>query len=204
VAGLRCKIRWQGGNMYTKDHDIRALEKKLGKPYVTDMRYEIRQSEFDMVKSSMRRGRAHDVTMFIRNTDAPEEIVVIRKPFFPAGAFRAPSGAAEEGEGLEAGAIREGKEETGLDIGIGRYLVRINVVFSNEERTIDWTSHIFEASHEPGDIDPIDTNEIAEARWASLDELQGTIRQVLLDTGWDLFQYRVALHDLTVDRMERT
>lgn len=197
----RCRIICKGGLMYTTGEDVKALEEKFGRPYVTDMRYEIRAAEFDIVKSSMGRGRAHDVTMFIRNRERPDDIVVIRKPFFPAGAFRAPSGAAEKGEGLEAGAVREGREETGLDIGIERYLVRVNAVFSNEGRRIEWTTHVFEAGHAPGQIDPIDKEEIAQARWASLDELQGPIRQVLLDTGWGLFGYRVALTDLVVDRL---
>jgi 8-oxo-dGTP pyrophosphatase MutT (NUDIX family) len=188
--------------MYTSDEDIAATEQDLGEPLVCSMDYEITPGEFDMVKRSMHSGRAHDVTMFIRNSLDPEEIAVIRKPFFPQGAFRAPSGAAREGESLEDGALRESKEETGLDVSLTRYVVRINARFTSGGRVIDWTSHIFEARAEPGEIDPIDTREIAEARWATLSELQGPIRQKLLDTGWDLFRYRVALHDLTVSRME--
>jgi hypothetical protein len=49
-----------------------------------------------------------------------------------------------------------------------------------------------------GELDPIDTEEIAEARWATIEELQGPIRAELLETGWDLLRYRVALTDLTV------
>jgi 8-oxo-dGTP pyrophosphatase MutT (NUDIX family) len=188
--------------MYTSDEDIAATEQDLGEPLVCSMDYEITPGEFDMVKRSRHSGRAHDVTMFIRNSLDPEEIAVIRKPFFPQGAFRAPSGAAREGESLEDGALRESKEETGLDVSLTRYVVRINARFTSGGRVIDWTSHIFEARAEPGEIDPIDTREIAEARWATLSELQGPIRQKLLDTGWDLFRYRVALHDLTVSRME--
>ena len=188
--------------MYTSDHDIEITERALGEPLVCSMDYEISPGEFDMVKRSMHRGRAHDVTMFIRNSIDPEQIAVIRKPFFPQDAFRAPSGAANEGESLVDGAVRESKEETGLDVSLTRYVLRINARFTSEGRVIDWTSHIFEALAEPGEIDPIDTREIAEARWATLSELQGPIRQKLLDTGWDLFRYRVALHDLTVSRME--
>ena len=188
--------------MYTNDQDISATEATLGEPVVCSMDYEISSGEFDMVKGSMRSGRAHDVTMFIRNSLDPHEIAVIRKPFFPPEAFRAPSGAARPGESLEDGAVRESKEETGLDVALTRYLARIKARFTSEGRTIDWTSHVFEACAKSGEIDPIDTREIAEARWATLDELQGPIRQTLLDTGWDLFRYRVALHDLTVSRME--
>jgi 8-oxo-dGTP pyrophosphatase MutT (NUDIX family) len=188
--------------MYTLEADVAALEAKLGKPVVRAMSYEIDASEFDMVEGSMYNGRAHDVTMFIRKKDDPGRIVVIRKPFFPPEAFRAPSGAANRGESLEDGAVRESKEETGLDVQLTRYLARINARFTSENRVIDWTSHILEAREISGKLEPIDTHEIAEAKWVSLDELQGPVRQALLDTGWGLFRYRVALTDLTVQALE--
>jgi 8-oxo-dGTP pyrophosphatase MutT (NUDIX family) len=188
--------------MYTLEADVAALEAKLGKPVVRVMSYEIDASEFDMVEGSMYNGRAHDVTMFIRKKDDPGRIVVIRKPFFPPEAFRAPSGAANRGESLEDGAVRESKEETGLDVQLTRYLARINARFTSEDKVIDWTSHILEAREISGKLEPIDTHEIAEAKWASLDELQGPVRQALLDTGWGLFRYRVALTDLTVQALE--
>lgn len=188
--------------MYTREDDMSELEARLGPPVHREMTYEIDPSEFDMVEGSMYNGRAHDVTMFIRKKDDPSNIVVIRKPFFPPEAFRAPSGAANRGETLEHGAVRESKEETGLDVELTRYLARINARFTSEDRVIDWTSHIFEAQELSGKLDPIDTHEIAEAKWASLDELQGPIRQALLDTGWGLFRYRVALTDLSVRALE--
>ena len=187
--------------MYTSYDDIATIERDLGAPLVCDMDCEITTGEFDMVKSSMRDGRSHDVTMFIRNGEHPDQVAVIRKPFFPEGAFRAPSGAAKPGESLASGAVRESMEETGLEVTLESYLVRINVRFTSDGRVIDWTSHVFEASAAPGEIEPVDTREIAEARWATLAELQGPIRQKLLETGWDLFRYRVALHDLTVTRI---
>lgn len=188
--------------MYTREEDVKALEAKLGKPVVREMSYQIADAEFDMVEGSMYNGRAHDVTMFIRKKDDPVQIVVIRKPFFPPEAFRAPSGAATRGESLADGAVRESREETGLDVELRRYLARINARFTCRDRVIDWTSHVFEAREVSGELEPIDTHEIAEAKWASLDELQGPIRQALLDTGWDLFRYRVALTDLTVQALE--
>jgi len=190
--------------MYTREDDVSELEARLGPPVHREMTYEIDASEFDMVEGSMYNGRAHDVTMFIRKKDDPSSIVVIRKPFFPPEAFRAPSGASNRGETLEHGAVRESKEETGLDVELTRYLARINARFTSEDRVIDWTSHIFEAQELSGKLDPIDTHEIAEAKWASLDELQGPIRQALLDTGWGLFRYRVALTDLSVQALEGT
>lgn len=188
--------------MYTTEDDVADLEKRLGTPVVADMHYELNPWEYDVVNGSMAGGRAHDVTMFIRNMDDPDRIAVIRKPFFPPDAFRAPSGAANPGEGLEKGALRESLEETGLEVELTRYLVRINARFTCDNKVIEWTSHIFEARQVGGEIEPIDTGEIAEARWVPLDELQGVVRKALLDAGWDLFRYRVALTDLTVRALE--
>ena len=178
------------------------MEERLGEPADSRMTFEIAAAEFEMVDSSMYRGRAHDVTMFIRHREQPDEIAVIRKPFFPPGVYRAPSGAANRGEALSDGAARESKEETGLDVELTRYVARISARFTTGDRFIDWTSHILEANELSGPLRPIDTHEIAEARWASLEELQGPIRQALLDTGWGLFRYRVALTDLTVSLLE--
>ena len=188
--------------LITGEH-LAKIETRFGVPYQTDMRYDIQPFEYDVVEGSMAGGRSHDVTMFIRSMDDPGQIAVIRKHFFPAGAFRAPSGAAHGDETLDQGAVREALEETGLDIELGRYLVRISARFDCAgRRHIEWTSHVFEARQVSGIIEPIDTDEIDEARWASLDELQGPVRSILLESGWGLFRYRVALTDLTVLCME--
>ncbi len=184
--------------VYTRKEDIREMEAALGVPVETEMTHEIGVCEYDMVKSSMRKGRAHDVTMFIRRLGSPGEIAVIRKPFFPPVVYRAPSGAADRGESLARGAVRESMEETGLDVELSRYVARINARFTSDGRVIEWISHVFEARHVEGEIGPIDTEEIEEARWATLEDIQGEIRQALLDTGWGLLVYRVALTDLTV------
>ena len=42
---------------------------------------------------------------------------------------------------------------------------------------------------------PRDTEEIAGARWGTLAELAGPLRERLLETGHALWRYRVALHD---------
>lgn len=188
--------------LITNEH-LAKIETAFGVPYETEMRYGIQPFEYDVVEGSMANGRAHDVTMFIRGMEDPGQIAVIRKQFFPAGAYRAPSGAAHGDETLDQGAVREALEETGLDIELRRYLVRINALFDCPgRRTIEWASHVFEAHQVSGTIEPIDTDEIDEARWASLEELQGPIRAVLLEAGWGLFRYRVALTDLTVLCME--
>jgi 8-oxo-dGTP pyrophosphatase MutT (NUDIX family) len=188
--------------MYTTVDDVRETERRLGSPVAVRMAFDIEPYEYDVVEGSMRGGRAHDVTMFIRDNGNSGLLAVIRKPFFPPGAFRAPSGAAKPGETLENGALRESMEETGLEVELTRYLARIRARFScGDKPVIDWTSHVFDAIRRSGEIGPIDTGEIAEACWTDIQELQGSIRQTLLDSKWGLFRYRVALTDLTVERM---
>jgi 8-oxo-dGTP pyrophosphatase MutT (NUDIX family) len=190
--------------MYTRQEDVDRTERELGTPRLEAVEFEIHPWEYDVVEGSMRGGRAHDVTMFIRGLRDSGNIVVIKKPFFPPGAYRAPSGGAVPLEPLANAAVRESLEETGLEVSLERYLARMKARFTSEDRVvIEWTSHIFEAREVEGTIGPLDTGEIEEARWATIDEIQGAIRKSLLNSGWGLFKYRVALTDLTLEEMER-
>jgi hypothetical protein len=94
-------------------------------------------------------------------------------------------------------------EETGLDIELERYLLRAHVRFTGGEDYLDWTSHVFKARAVGGELRPLDTSEIAETICGTLDELQGPIRQALLDSGRGLLAYRVSLTDATVRILER-
>src|ERR1051325_5224299 len=97
--------------MYVTAEAIREVEEKYGVPSEVALAYEMKPVEFDMVRRSQKFGRAHDVTLFIREGG---RIVVIRKPMYPPGAYRAPSGGIAPGGRFEDGGIREALEETGL------------------------------------------------------------------------------------------
>jgi len=127
----------------------------------------------------------------------------------------APSGGVEPGESFEEGARREALEETGLAVCLERYLIRVEAtfvppagwpigdlppgLFEPDNGNIRWWTHIVAARvvGEPA-LGPRDTREIAEARWMTLDELQGPVRERLVASGRALFAYRVALTDATV------
>jgi len=199
---------------------VRQAEARFGAPRELSLQARIDEAEMDMVAGSMRRLRVHDVTLFIVDRD---EIAVIRKPWFPPGAYRAPSGGVHAGETLEEGALREGLEETGLTLCLERYLLRIAAVFRPiepwpgvgglpsevtdpiEPSALRWWTHVFSA-RVVGErtLAPRDTWEIAEARWVSVADLQGSIRETLLGTGRGLFGYRVALTDEAVDLMRES
>jgi 8-oxo-dGTP pyrophosphatase MutT (NUDIX family) len=182
--------------MYITDEIIREVEKKYGTPEEVKLAYEMTEREFDMVRRSQKNGRAHDVTLFIvQNAD----IVVIKKPMYPPGAYRAPSGGIDLDEDFEIGALREAYEETGLSVTLDKYLLRARVAFTCAGQVIHWTTHVFSAAILAGEIHPIDTHEIVEARFATVDELKGSIRAALLASGSTGLRYRAELGDMVLD-----
>ena len=152
-----------------------------------------------MIIASQKNQRAHDITFFIVDG---EEIVAIAKHNYPPGIYRAPGGGLEPGESLEDGAGREAMEETGLDIALERYLVRAEVQFFAGESSVDWTTHVFGARSTGGHLYAWDAKEISEVRKVSVRQLQGPIRQAMLDSGRRLMAYRVWLTDETLAELE--
>jgi 8-oxo-dGTP pyrophosphatase MutT (NUDIX family) len=136
--------------------------------------------------------RSHDVTLFILNG---RRLALIRKPMFPADIWRPPGGGVKPGEDFVEAVRREAFEETGLNVELERYLVEARARFVYHPRELDWRTHVFLATTEDDEIEPHDREEIAEARWGTLAELAGPLRERLLATGRAFWRYRVALHD---------
>lgn len=181
--------------MYISAEAILELERKYGTPEEVSFAYEMTEREFEMVRASQKHGRAHDVTLFIIKDS---RVVVISKPMYPPGAYRAPSGGIAPGEPIEDGALREAYEETGLHISLERYILRARVRFTHKEQLIDWTSHVLTARSVGGELRPVDTHEIADARFATVDELTGGIRAALLASGSTGLRYRSELSDTVI------
>ena len=99
------------------------------------------------------------------------------------------------------GARREALEETGLRIELERYLVDAHAVFRNSGRELRWRTHVLLARTADEALAPDDRDEIEAARWGTLDELGGPLREELLGTGRAFWRYRVALHDTTLDQL---
>ena len=177
--------------MYVTPAIIAAAEARFGTPREVRAAYEITPQELAMIRASQRDRRAHDVTVFVFNG---ARLAVIAKPSYPPGAFRVPGGALRPDEPMEAGALREALEETGLHAQVQRYLLRIAVRFTVGDDGVDWTTHVLSAATTDRTVRPLDTHEIRAARWSTLDELNGPIRAVLRSTARPLFRYRGDLH----------
>jgi ADP-ribose pyrophosphatase YjhB (NUDIX family) len=137
--------------------------------------------------------RTHDVTLFI--LDPSERLALIRKPQFADGIWRPPGGGVKPGEDFSAGAVREAFEETGLRVELDRYLVASSATFLFAGGDVAWRTHVFSARTADTELAPQDGDEIAGARWGTLAELAGPLRDRLLETGHAFWRYRVALHD---------
>ncbi|MFH1336801.1 MAG: NUDIX hydrolase [Candidatus Zixiibacteriota bacterium] len=150
--------------------------------------------EFEMLQASMKDGRNSDVTMFIFKDD---KVIVIAKPWYPEGLYRAPSGGIKPGEDIELTAKREAYEETGTEIALEKYVLRIQVTFTCNEKKREWTSHVFTARYISGELGPVDTGEIKKVIQMSLDELS-SLKSKLLKQDSGGLKYRAALTEAAI------
>jgi ADP-ribose pyrophosphatase YjhB (NUDIX family) len=158
---------------------------------------EMTPDELDVVRSSMKDGRAHDITLYIKKDNG---YIFIAKPFYPPGLYRAPSGGIRPDEDFDSGAKREALEETGVEIALEQYILRIDVRFQTQDDYIDWTSYVFSALHVGGAIEPRDKQEIKEAKLVTADEVPGFIDLMLKSRSGGLM-YRAFLTKETGKRL---
>jgi ADP-ribose pyrophosphatase YjhB (NUDIX family) len=175
---------------------LAPVRERYGEPVILRWQGEVTDPELALITYSP--GRRHDVTLFVWNGD---RLALVRKPHFEPGIWRTPGGGIGRDEGFVEGAVREGLEELGVAIELNRYLVRADVVFTFADQSVPWATHVFSAATDAETLAPLDTAEIAAARWGSAAELAGPIRERLLGTGRALWRYRVALHDAALDAL---
>ena len=175
--------------MHLTEAILAPLRERYGEP--TRLHWEGEIDEREHALATYNPKRMHDVTLFILNG---ERLALIRKPHFEAGIWRPPGGGIKEGEDFVAGVRREALEETGLHVDLEGYLVAAIAHFIYRSR-VPWRTHVFLATTADRELAPQDTDEIQAARWGTLSELNGPLRERLLATGRAFWRYRVALHD---------
>lgn len=185
--------------MHLDDVALARLREQFGDPLPLDWDGEISDAEWAL--ATYNPTRTHDVTLFI--LDLAERLALIRKPHFAEGVWRPPGGGIKPGEDVVSGAVREALEETGLRVELDRYLVATTAVFRNAGRELHWRTHVLSARTSDDALAPSDPAEIAAARWGTLDELAGPLRERLLATEREFWRYRVALHDAALAALSR-
>ena len=166
------------------------LRRRFGAPALLAWEGDVSEAEYRLATYDPE--RTHDVTMFITNGS---RLALIRKPHFGPGVWRPPGGGIKPGEDVTAGIAREAVEETGLTVEPDRYLVLAEATFRHGGRELAWRTHVVHATTRDTAVAPRDLVEIADARWGTLAELAGPLREQLLATGRAFWRYRVALHD---------
>jgi ADP-ribose pyrophosphatase YjhB (NUDIX family) len=178
---------------HVTDELLRPLVERFGRPVEWDGSREITDRDAAAMRAATEPDRHHDVTFAV--LDGAGNAVAIRKPRFPPGAWRIPSGGIRPGESFAAGTLREALEETGLEIELTGYPLVARSVFTHAAGPDPWTTHVVTARVVSGTLRPRDTVEIEAARWMGLDELTGPVAAVLRGSGGRLFEYRADLHD---------
>jgi 8-oxo-dGTP pyrophosphatase MutT (NUDIX family) len=185
--------------MHLTDEILAPIRARYGEPDVLEWEGEISEREHGIATYDP--ARLHDVTLFILNGDL---LALIRKHSFPPDIWRPPGGGVKPGESFVEAVQREAFEETGLRVELERYLVEARARFSYRTTELDWRTHVFLATTQDEEPEPRDTEEIAEARWGTLEELAGPLRQRLLATGHAFWRYRVALHDAALTALAKS
>ena len=178
--------------MFVTKQLITQAESLYGIPVDKQITAPLKEHELDFIKKTQKRGREHDVTFLIFNDK--KQIAVMNKHGYPEGLYRPPSGGLDPGESFTDGIKREAYEETGLEIELEKYLLRVTVDFASETRTLRWYTHVFICKALTEKIIPHDTKEIREAKWAELtifDEFREKVKAY--KSGG--IQYRKNLHE---------
>lgn len=97
------------------ERELEELIRRYGEPVRTHTHIE--NSFFDPLERPDRFG---EVCMVVRRPNG--KLLVTTKDFYPAGAFRLPTGGISHGESVLAALLREAHEETGLTVEVRRFL----------------------------------------------------------------------------------
>ena len=168
---------------------MKSLIERFGTPKKLHFTADFLDFECDLVRQTRTKGRLHDVTCFIRQSEN-SYVVIQKNQYANSGIYRAPSGGAKVGESLEAAGHREMYEETGLQIRLIHFVLDMYLDVVCTEETIPWRSLVFLAEPTGGEMKPIDTYEIFDVKIKKRQELLGDIDKLMLESGWGGFAYR--------------
>jgi 8-oxo-dGTP pyrophosphatase MutT (NUDIX family) len=130
------------------------------------------------------------------------KILLHTKRFYPLGIYRLPTGGVNPGETVLAGAARETKEETGLEISVERFLGTVEYEFRNRQRRFFYVSYVFVLRSDNSPPQVHDPNEaITDFRYVPPAEIPNIAAQLREISGhWgDWGRFRALPHEVVAD-----
>ncbi|MHB1317072.1 MAG: NUDIX hydrolase [Anaerolineae bacterium] len=102
-------------------------------------------------------GRVAEVVLLVRRPNG--HYLLHTKPFYPEGAYRLMTGGIHAGEDLIEAAMREAREETGLDVRPERFVGVLRERYVHGDESFDFTSYLIELAELGGVLGVLDEHE---------------------------------------------
>jgi len=107
------------------------------------------------------------------------KLLLHRKPIYPAGCFRIPTGDVKPGESWEEALKRELKEEFGISVKKADYqqLEEIDYLINQKGNTIKFKERIYLVNADGKEL-KVNEKELGEIKWVSFDDLLSVYRRL--------------------------
>jgi 8-oxo-dGTP pyrophosphatase MutT (NUDIX family) len=174
---------------------VSAIE-RFGEPTVWECTFEV-SAETLSYWQNLKDRRTAEVVLAIRRPNG--RYLLHTKSFYPEGAYRLLSGGVGPEEDIAEAALREAREETGLQVSIERFVGILQQCFVHGQDASRFASYLFLLSEQGGELGNTDAEEdITGYREVTAAELSSVAEELeALPPDWsDWGHFRAAAHRL--------
>lgn len=165
---------------------LSPIRARFGYPYHLWLTSEFDDTGWNLVHKSVQQKHSQDVTLLIGNPDG--RFALMSNYNHPPGFYRSSSGP-RPGEDFLSSAVREAKEETGLNFDVKRFLLHITLDINHNDEEVVWDSYVFYATTPDTKFKATDSRNVTDSRWVGREQIKSII-QNLKETGNSGLIYR--------------